>query len=301
MSAATDARPLLLVVGGCTGLVGRAVLPEFLPRYRIRSVHRHPSPAESAGGVEVVAADIGSIADWTPYLRGVDTVLNLAWYRQARRHRFVRLAEGLLRLVSDAEAAGVRRFVHVSVPDAPPGMETDLPYLAQKRRVDRGIEASRLDYAIVRPTMLFAPRDRLLTVMMRTIHRYHRFPMFGEGLYHVSPLATTDLAPILRREGERGGRRNVTLGGPERWVYRDLTDAMFRALGRPPRYLRLSPRNSIRLAAFLEGLGSSLLYAYEVEWLLEDLLGLPPYTGLDRALLPVAPFLEAEARRLRGN
>jgi len=301
MTDGTGDRPLLLVVGGCTGLVGRAVLREFGPTHRIRSLHRRPTEAEASGGVEVVAGDAREIADWGPYLRGVDTVLNLAWYREPRHRHFVRLADGLLRLVRDAEAAGVRRFVHVSVPDAPPRMETDLPYLAQKRRVDRAIEASRLSYAIVRPTMLFGPRDVLLTVMLRTIQRYHRFPMFGDGLYHVSPIATGDLAAILRREGERGARTNVMVGGPERWVYRDLTDAMFRALGRSPRYVRLSPANSVRLASFLERVGSSLLYAYEVEWLLADLLGLPPYEGLGRPLASAGPFLESEAGRLRGS
>jgi len=299
MNAAGDRAPLLLVVGGCSGLVGRAVLAEFGGDRRIRSVHRHPTPAEAAAGIDARAADAAEVQDWRPYLEGVDTVLNLAWYRQARRRRFVRLADGLVRLVRDAEAVGVRRFVHVSVPDAPAKLETDLPYLAHKRRVDRALEASRLDYAIVRPTMLFGPRDVLLTVMLRTIRRYHRFPMFGDGEYHVSPVAVADVASILRLEAERGGRRNVTVGGPRRWRYRDLTDELFRVAGRPPRYFRLGPANSVRLARFLETLGSSLLYAYEVEWLLSDMLGLAPYDGLGRPLADVEPFLQAQARPAR--
>ena len=116
--AAADA-PRLLVVGGCTGLVGRAVLAEFGGDRRIRSVHRRPAPSEAAAGVEWVGGDASELADWKPLLQGVDTVLTLAWYRQARRRRFRRLAEGLLRLVRDAETVGIRRFVHVSVPDAP--------------------------------------------------------------------------------------------------------------------------------------------------------------------------------------
>ena len=299
MNAGSAERPRLLVVGGCTGLVGRAVLREFGPTHRIRSVHTHPTPAEASAGVEVVAADAGTVADWRPYLQDVDTVLTLAWYREPRRRRFVRLADGLLRLVRDAEAVRVRRFVHVSVPDAPPAMERNLPYLAQKRRVDRAIEASGLAYAIVRPTMLFGPRDRLLTVMLRMIHRYRVFPMFGDGAYHVSPVATADLAAILRREGERGARTNLVVGGPERWVYRQLTDAMFAALGRKPRYWRTSPDGSVRLARWMERLGSSRIFAYEVEWLLADLLGVPSYEGLGRPMTRVAPFLESEAAQLR--
>jgi hypothetical protein len=51
----------------------------------------------------------------------------------------------------------------------------------------------------------------------------------------------------------------------------------------------------------METLGSTLLYAYEVEWLLSDLLGLPPYEGLSQPLESVEPFLDSEARRLRDR
>jgi len=301
MTGRAPAGPVVLVVGGCTGLVGRAVLAELSRDHQIRSLHRRPTPAETDAGVEARPVDAASVTDWRPYLEGVDTVLNLAWYRQARRRRFVRLADGLLRLVRDADSANVRRFVHVSVPDAPERLETGLPYLAQKRRVDRAIEASGLDYAIVRPTMLFGPRDVLLTVMLRTIRRYHLFPMFGDGEYHASPISVTDLASVLRLEGDRGGRRNVTVGGPKRWRYRDLTDTMFRVAGLPPRYVHLRPSTSVRLAAVLETLGSRLLYAYEVEWLLADMLGLPPYVGLDRPLADAEPFLRQQLRATRPS
>ena len=291
----------MLVVGGCTGLVGRAVLATFAPDYRLRSVHRSPAAAELAAGVDARAADAAAVPDWSPWLEGVDTVLNLAWYRQARRRRFVRLADGLVRLVRDAERAGVRRFVQLSVPDAPPQMERELPYLAEKRRVDRALESSGLAHSIVRPTMLFGPRDKLLTVMLRTIRRYRRFPMFGDGEYHLSPLSVTDLAAVLRREVSMDGRRNVVAGGPRRWRYRDLTDALFSWSGLPPRYVPLSPRGSVRIARLLETLGSSLLYAYEVEWLLSDLLGPPPYVGLDRPLREVEPFVREEVRPARSG
>ena len=298
MTAPGDDRPRLLVVGGCGGLVGRAVLEEFAADHRIRSAHRQPLPAESARGVEFVAADAATVPDWRPLLEGVDTVLNLAWYRDGKNPRFAPLRAGLLRLVQAADAARVRRFVHLSVPDAPPELERDLPYLAYRREVDRAIAASGLSYAIVRPTMLFAPGDRLATVMLRTIARYRRLPLFGEGEYHLSPVSTRDLARALRIEGERGGGRTVTMGGPRRWTYRELAERMFAAFGRPPRYLHLSRRNSVRLAWFLETFGSTLLYKYEVEWLLSDMLGVPAYDGLDRPLEPIGPFLDREAARL---
>jgi len=296
-----SSRPRLLLVGGATGLVGRHIVAEFGRDWQIVSLHRHSSASEAAAGVQFVAGDASTIDDWSPLLRGVDLVVNVAWYRAGSIRRFRPLTEGLLRLVAAADRANVPRFAHISVPDSPPSLETNLPYMSCKRRVDRAIEQSGLSYAIVRPTMLFAPHDKLVTVMLRTMSRYHRFPIFGDGEYHISPIATPDLARILRREAARTDRRNVTAGGPKRWRYRDLTDAMFGALGLRPKYFTLSGRGAIRLARLLETLGSSLLYAYEVEWLLSDMLGLPPYPGLDPPLVPIEPFLAQEAARLRGR
>ncbi|MGD0587743.1 MAG: NAD(P)H-binding protein [Thermoplasmata archaeon] len=296
----SGSRPRLLLVGGTTGLVGRHLLAEFGRDWQVASLHRHPSPSETAAGVEFVPGDASTIGDWTPLLRGVDLVVNVAWYRAGPMRRFRPLTEGLLRLVAAADRANVPRFVHISVPDSPVSLETDLPYMSCKRRVDRAIELSGLSYAIVRPTMLFAPRDKLVTVMLRTMHRYHRFPIFGDGEYHISPIATPDLARIVRREAARTDRRNVTAGGPKRWRYLDLTDTMFAALGLPPKYFTLSARGAVRLARLLEAVGSTLIYVYEVEWLLSDMLGLAPYPGLDPPLAPIEPFLSNEAARLRG-
>jgi NADH dehydrogenase len=293
-------RPLLLLVGGGGGLVGRAVLAEFGPSWRVRSVHRNPAIEESAAGVEWVRADAASFPDWAGALQGVELVVNLAWYRAGPERRFAPLADGLLRLIAAAREAGVPRMLHVSVPPATESIERSLPYMTHKRRVDRALIASGLSYTIVRPTMLFGPRDKLLTVMMRTMARYHLFPMFGDGKYHLSPIAVSDLARILHREARSEDCRTVDAGGPVRWEYRRLTDEMFQRLGLRPRYVTFSPRGAVRLARFLETVGSSLLYAYEVEWLLSDLLGLPPYEGLDQPLVPVEPFLSEEARRLRG-
>lgn len=290
-------RPRLLLVGGGGGLAGRSVVEEFAPDWAIRSVHRHPVASEASTHVEWIRGDAQSITDWRTLLEDVDLVINLAWYRAGSARRFRSLADGLIRLLRASEAAQTPRWLQVSVPDAPERLEIGLPYLTQKRRVDRALAESSLSYAIVRPTMLFGANDKLMTVMLRTVARYHRFPMFADGEYHVSPIAARDLARILRREASLTARHTVSAGGPTRWRYRDLTDRLFTVLGRTPRYLRFSARGGVRLARLLETFGSTLLYAYEVEWLVSDLLGLPPYEGLDRPLAPVETFLSVEAVR----
>ncbi|HTT25798.1 MAG TPA: hypothetical protein VMH90_02390, partial [Thermoplasmata archaeon] len=115
---------------------------------------------------------------------------------------------------------------------------------------------------------------------------------FGDGRYHVSPLAARDLAKIVRAEGYSDRTGTLDVGGPRRYEYRELTDLLFRWSGKRPRYWRMSDRNGVRLARLLETLGSRLLYAYEVEWLLADLLGLPAYDGLPGGLETLEAYLD---------
>ncbi len=74
-------------------------------------------------------------------------------------------------------------------------------------------------------------------------------------------------------------------------TYRELTDRMFRLLGKRPRYWGWSGPTARRLTALLVALGSTTLYPYEVEWLMSDMLGLPPHQGLDTPLKTVEPYL----------
>jgi uncharacterized protein YbjT (DUF2867 family) len=296
-----DRRPRLLLVGGSGGLVGRATLPALADEWSIRSVHRNPVPAETAAGVEWVPVDLLGPVDWDPLLADVDCVLTLAWYRWASRRTFERLGAQLRRLIEASRRRGVHRFLHVSVPSAPETMEGHLPYLVEKRRVDAALTESGLSYRILRPTLLFGRGDVLLGVMLRLIDRYGRFPMFEDGRYHVSPFATADLAEALCLEAKGREVGTIDLGGPRRFEYRELTDHLFRALGRPPRYFRWGRRTSLFVAGAMVRFGSTLLYPYEVEWLLSDRLGVAPYAGLGRPLTPVEPYLAAEAARLRAE
>lgn len=291
--------PRVLVVGGLGGLLGRALATELVAGHRVRSFHRHRLEEEARLGVEWVEGDVAGPTDWSGLLDGVDAVVNLAWYRWGSAARFRGLRTGLVGLLNEARAHGIGRFIQVSVPGAPPALESRLPYLREKRAVDDAVARSGISYRILRPTAMFGERDVLLGVMIRAIHRYPFFPMFGDGEYHLSPIAAADVARAITRELARDAVGTDDLGGPRCFTYRELTDLMYALLGKRPRYWRMSPRNGHRLAAILQTLGSSLLYAYEVDWLVADRLGLPPYSGLDRPLRSCEPYLRARADALR--
>jgi len=293
-------RPRILLVGGGGGLLGRALLESTVPGWSVRSVHRHPVSREAELGAEWIPGDAADVRDWAPLLEGVSAIVNLAWYRWGSERKFRRLFEGLDRLVRAAQESGTP-IVQVSVPPAPAHLETGIPYLTYKRRLDAIVRQSGLPYAIVRPTMMFAPGDVLLGVMLRSVRRFPVFPMFGDGAYRISPVAAADVARLILRFAKDPPNATVDVGGPAAYRYRDLTDRLYELLGKRPRYWTLSPKGGVRLAALLERLGSTLLYAYEVEWLLSDTLALPPSPSVDWTMERVEPYLRAEAERLTGR
>lgn len=290
----------VLLVGGGGGLLGRAVLEAFVPSWTVRSLHRHPVGRESARSVEWIPGDVAALSDWNAVLRDVDVVVNLAWYRWGPESRFRALYDGLERMRVAASSAGIS-IVQVSVPPAPAHLETGLPYLTYKRRFDAAVVSGGTSFGVVRPTLMFAHGDVLLGTMLRQIHRYPLFPMFGDGTYRLSPIAASDVARVIVRAAQNPPNATWDLGGPAAYRYRALTDRMFALLGKRPRYWSLSPGAARRLASLLQTFGSTLLYEYEVEWLLSDTLALPPSPFLDGPMERVEPFLRAEAERLVGH
>lgn len=295
-------RPGLLLVGGGGGFVGRHLVEELGQAHRIRSLHRRPVDRERELGIEWVPGDVSEVRDWAPLLAGCESVVNLAWYRAGPARRFRALRLGLERLIASAGPAGVRCFVQLSVPAAPTRLEDGLPYLVEKRRVDRALATSGVPYRILRPTMLYGQGDVLLGVMLGLMRRYRRFPMFGDGSFRVSPVWAGDLARIVGETLVRGPSGTIDVGGPRAIPYRELTDLLFQRAGLPPRYWHLSEAGGARLAGLLEALGSHLIYRYEVEWLVSGRLGLPPYRGLGRPMRTVEEYLGLPRNaRTEGN
>jgi uncharacterized protein YbjT (DUF2867 family) len=298
--SASRSHPTLLLAGGGSGLLGRALLEEFSSDWTVRSVHRAPVPREARHGIELVHGDLTVLPDFDRLVDGVDAVVNVAWYRWGSERKFLALYEGLGRLLDAARRHDVP-FLQVSVPTAPAHLETGIPYLTYKRRFDASVRASGLPYAVVRPTLMFAPGDVLLGVMLRSIRRYPFFPMFGDGNYRISPVAAADVAKLIRAFVVAPPNATVDVGGPVSYRYREVTDWMYRLCGKRPRYWNLSPGGGVRLARLAQSLGSSLLYAYEVEWLLSDTLALPPTPRVTWPMRRVEPYLRSEAELLTGR
>lgn len=171
-----------LLITGAGGFVGGAVVRRAAADgWLVRAASRRTVSNAAPNVQPIIAGDLARDADWSAALDGAEAVVHCA----ARVHvmnetvanplsafRAVNVA-GSVRLASQAAAAGVRRFVHLStlhvngnetferpfVPDDSPAPRS--PYAVSKHEAELALAAvareSGLDLVVIRPPLVYGP------------------------------------------------------------------------------------------------------------------------------------------------
>jgi NADH dehydrogenase len=141
-------------------------------------------------------------------------------------------SEGTRNVVAAMGAAGVHRLVHLGAL----GVEDDpaLHYASSKARGEAIVAASDLDWTILRPSLLYGPRDGFFNILAGLVRVSPLVvPMPGSGSARFQPLAIEDLARVvaLALENAATVRGTYALGGPRYWTYREILEETLRAMG----------------------------------------------------------------------
>jgi uncharacterized protein YbjT (DUF2867 family) len=274
------ARPELDVVTGAFSYTGRAIAEELLGRgRRVRTLTRRHVPADPlAERVERAELQFRDVPALRGALAGADTLYNTYWVRFAHGETtFERAVANTRVLLGAAEAAGVRRVVHVSVTN--PSSESPLPYFRGKAAVESDVRAAALGHAIVRPTLVFGPRDILVNNIAWGLRRTPVFPVAGDGGYRVQPVSVEDVATICADAGAAGEDLEVDAAGPETLSYETLVRLVAAAVGRRVRIVHVAPHIVLGVARLVGTLRRDVfLTADELAGLQAELLvsGEPP-------------------------
>jgi nucleoside-diphosphate-sugar epimerase len=203
---------LALAVTGGTGFVGQRLLQRAIEQgYSVRALTRRPQPPQL--GIEWVEGDLSRPGD---FCSNADAVIHIAGVINARTRDgfFLGNVDGTRAIVKAAEAASVRRFVHVSSLSA---REPDISaYGASKAAAEAVVAGSALDWTVVRPPGVYGPGDRetleLFTLAKRGLALV---PWSGRGSWiHVDDLcnallalaqASGDIATYEVSDGRQGG------------------------------------------------------------------------------------------------
>lgn len=234
---------MTVALTGATGFVGKAVLAEAARQGAdVRALTRRDSAAQP--GVTWVAGDLADRNALGRLVKGSEAVLHIAGVVSAPDAAGFQAGNvtGTLNLIEAARGAGVGRFVFVSSLSA---REPQLSaYGASKRKAERLVMASGLDWTIVRPPAIYGPHDAEMFELFRSAAKWGVVPLPPAGrlsLIHVADLARLLLALVPGGEGVTGAVFEPDDGHPGGWTHREMGRAIGWAVGRRPWTPHFSP------------------------------------------------------------
>ena len=223
---------MILVTGG-TGNLGTELVPLLIRRgIAVRVLTRDPDRARKRMGddPELARADARNPDSLPEALKGVDAVVSaMTGFGPGGSGPKAVDYEGNLNLIGAAEAAGVRRFVLVSMHGAAAGHSMEL--LRMKHRAEEALRASRLDWVIVRPTVLM---ELWAGIVGGPIVKRGTATVFGRGDNPINFASAKDVARFIELAlfDPALSRTTLSVGGPENLTFNRLVGQIEDAAGR---------------------------------------------------------------------
>jgi NADH dehydrogenase len=289
----------ILVLGG-TGFVGHHLCRELLRlEHRVtvptRDVSRTRHP-QSQLSVDLVQADVHDPAVLARLVPGHDAVVNLIAILHGSSFEFerthVELVEKMARACRDA---GVLRLVHVSAL----GAAKDAPsmYQRSKAKGEAVLQASPLDWTVLRPSVIFGEGDRFLTLFAQLQSVLPIMPLAGANTLF-QPVWVGDVVSAIVQCLQRDdtARRTFEICGPDRFTLRELVKLAGRVSGHSRPVIGL-PKVLAQLQAFMMELapGQPLMSRDNLDSMKVDNVASGSLPGLDAlgispsALRDIAP------------
>jgi NADH dehydrogenase len=302
-----------ITVFGGTGFLGRRIVERLAgDGVKVRVVARNPDRASAielppGAKVERLRADLRdpeSIAAAVAGARGVVNAVGLYVERGGETFDAVHVA-GAACVAEQAAKAGVARLVHISgigVDGA-----SDSAYIRARANGEAAVHEAFPAATILRPSVVFAPDDNFINLLLRMARVLPVLPLFGDGGTMLQPVFAGDVALAAARalDDPAAAGKTYELGGPVPYSYRNLLH-LVTTLGGHRRPLLPVPFPIWEIQARLAGiLPNPPLTSDQVALMRHDNLASPDLPGLAdlgvtptslEATLPEYPALRAMSR-----
>jgi uncharacterized protein YbjT (DUF2867 family) len=193
--------------------------------------------------VEWVIGDLSDPEALTSALHGVDALVNIASLGFGHAETIIR----------SAEEAGVKRGIFISTT----AIFTQLNAGSKSVRLaaEEAIQASGLDYTILRPTMIYgSPRDRNMWRLIRFMRYSPIIPVFGDGQYLQQPIHVDDVARTvlgsLKSDVTIGKSYNIA--GRHPLTYNAVIDTIAKAMNKRAWKLHIPSKPVVSLLGLFE-------------------------------------------------
>ncbi|WP_432722372.1 complex I NDUFA9 subunit family protein [Jeongeupia wiesaeckerbachi] len=215
----------ILIIGG-TGFIGSSIAARLAAAGHMQTLttrHREQHVALLVLPLlELVEADVHDPAQLAELVRDQDAVINLVGILHGDAARFEHAHVALTeKIVAACEAAGVKRYLHMSAL----GADVDAPsmYQRSKGRAEACVAASRLDWTIFRPSVVFGRDDHFLKLFAKLQQKLPLLPLAGAGT-RFQPVWVEDVSRAFTTALARNDliHRRLDLVGPTVYTLAEL-------------------------------------------------------------------------------
>jgi NADH dehydrogenase len=226
----------MILVTGATGYIGGHILDRLAAAaIPTRALVRQAS-ATLPGGVESAVGDVTKPDTLDAALVGVDTIIHAAAItadnKEPYRGAYSAVNQGgTENLVRAAKAAGVKRIVLLSGL----GTKPDKPstYMATRWAMEEAVRASGIAYVIIQPSVLFGAGAPFIVALANLAKLTPVVPAIGGNL-RFQPIWVEDVVTCVVQAAERDDvlGRAITIGGAEQVTFKEVIQAIGRAMGK---------------------------------------------------------------------
>jgi NADH dehydrogenase len=244
-----------VLVTGASGFIGRVLTRRLVAAgYPVRALIRRAEEREVLTGAECVIGDLRDPASLDRAAAGMEAIVHLACATGVARASLVRAVnvEGTRALLETASSHGARRFIFVSSVSA--ARVRMGPYGRTKREGEALVAGSRLEWVILRPSLVFGPGgEGLFARLAASLKALPLVPVIGDGRIALDPVHVDDVCAVIEQCLARADvvGRTYDLLGPERLTFDELLLRLGAALGVKPRLLHVPAAIALPLARVL--------------------------------------------------
>jgi NADH dehydrogenase len=264
-----------IFIAGGTGFVGGHLRRELLGRGHALRLLVHKRGVVEESGVELVEGDATSQGKLVQFMNGCDAAINLVGIIREFPSRGVTFehlhVQATASLLAAATQAGIRRFLQMSALGTRPNALSD--YHRTKFRAEVLVHKSALDWTIMRPSLIYGPKDAFINMLAGQLRLVPLMPVVGDGHYRLQPIHGDDVARCFAMALEMPETIGQTyeLCGNDRLSFDDLLDSVAAAMGKTAPLKSHVPLGLMKLAVpFLQHVPQFPLTMDQLRMLVEE-------------------------------
>jgi uncharacterized protein YbjT (DUF2867 family) len=215
------------LIAGSTGYLGSHIVKELIAQQLdFMAIARNPSKLEQLGvpSSQIIEAQVTDKTSLIDCCAGVDTVISTVGItRQKDGLTYMDVDyQANKNLLDEAIKSGVRKFVYISVLH---GEDlTHLKICEAKERFVHELQASGLEYCIIRPSGFFSDMAAFYDMAKKG-----RVYLFGDGTIKANPIHGADLAKVCV-DAVFLNEQVIEVGGKEILSHREIAEIAFEVL-----------------------------------------------------------------------